>query len=118
MKIICAFLLIAVTSAPGAGRAQGNDSTTGGAKERAAPESVQIGAGSTSDVTTGSSGVKQAPGKTAPPLNTKMPWPPRGGPFSTPGSLQLERPAALRCDVIADGNARARCERMGKRRDG
>ena len=118
MKIIYVLSMIAATSAPAAVRAQGNDATTGGAVERAAPESVQIGAGSTSNVTTGSSGAKQPAEKTARPLETNMPRPPRSGPFSLPGFLPQERPATLRCGVVADGGARARCERKGKRGDG
>jgi hypothetical protein len=117
VKTIYAILVIALTSAPAAVSAQGNDSATGGATDRAAPESVQIGAGSTSNVTTGSSGAKQPAGKTAQPLGTSMPWPPRSEPFSLPGSLPLQRPARLRCDVIADGNARDRCELRSKKRD-
>jgi hypothetical protein len=118
VKILYVIFTISVIPAMAAARAQGNDATVGKAPENTARGSVQLGAGSTSNVTTGSSGPKQAPGNTAPPLDTNMPWPPVSGAFSMPGPLSLERRPILRCDVIADGNARLRCDQKRKQRDG
>ncbi|MCZ7661048.1 MAG: hypothetical protein M5U07_26010 [Xanthobacteraceae bacterium] len=103
-----------------AAAAQGNDAATA-ASQAGSPDTggeVQIGAGSTSAVTTGSSGPSDAanpglPGGTAPFDVT----PPRDA-FLGPRSLPIVPPRALRCDLIADANAKARCRAGAQSRQG
>lgn len=104
----------AMSIAPAVAVAQGNDSNT--ADPEGPGGSVQIGAGSTSSVTTGFSGPKGGAAKTAKPLPADMPWPARSGAFGAPGSIVIALPKSLRCSVIEDANARKRCEHTGASR--
>ncbi|MDX2205300.1 MAG: hypothetical protein NW223_21310 [Hyphomicrobiaceae bacterium] len=90
--------------------AQGNDSQTPASQPQEQKGGVTIGAGSTSNVTTGASGVPGQPGATLAPIATHMPYPPQSeGPLGLPGKLPIVAPAAKRCDVISDAAARRRC---------
>ena len=102
---------------PAFGWAQGNDATTAASQSESPAErgEVQIGAGSTAAVTTGSSGPSKSsnpslPGGTAPFSIT----PPQDS-FHGPGMLPVREPAQLRCDLIEDGNARKRCAAQAAR---
>lgn len=73
---------------------------------------VTVGAGTTSDVTTGSSGEGSGSGdETIQPVDVDMPYPEQPeGLLGTPGSLAIQSPRQLRCDIIEDEAARNRCE--------
>jgi hypothetical protein len=91
--------------------AQGNESTTSGAQSESAAErgEVQIGAGSTAAVTTGSSGPSGAKNPTVPGSAAPFDIIPPQDAFLGPGMLPIGPPKALRCDLIADANAQRRC---------
>lgn len=108
LSAIGAWLALAVLS--GGALAQGNDSQTPAGQPQEQKSGVTIGAGSTSSVTTGSSGVQGQPGAALAPVAWDMPYPPRTeGPLGLPGKLPIGAPAAKRCDLIADSAARQRC---------
>lgn len=110
-------LAVVLIALPTVGWAQGNEATTAAAQSESPAErgEVQIGAGSTAAVTTGSSGPSKSsnpalPGNAAPFSIT----PPQDS-FHGPGMLPLHAPAQLRCDLIEDGNARKRCTAQAAR---
>jgi len=86
----------------------------GNANPRAPREGVgvvQIGAGSTSAVTTGSSASPPSEPNLVMPVETEMAYPEEVGPFGEMAQLPVEVTPFLRCDVIEDESANARCER-------
>jgi hypothetical protein len=91
--------------------AQGNDSTSVSARsDEPAANAVQIGAGSTSAVTTGSSGPQpeSTPGERGTPAPFEIR--PASRAFVGPAPLPISRPDRLLCDRIDDENARRLCE--------
>lgn len=91
-------------------QAQGNDQSTSGAAASETRGAVMIGAGSTSNVTTGASGETEGSAKTLRPIDVDMPYPRVSGPFGMTEPLPIaDTPARLYCDIIADAAARARC---------
>ena len=103
----------------GSAWSQGNVSTTSGAQSESAAErgEVQIGAGSTAAVTTGSSGPSGAKNPTVPGSAAPFDIIPPQNAFLGPSMLPIRPPKALRCDLIADANAQHRC-RATTRTDG
>lgn len=100
---------------PQAAWAQGNDTETQTEQPAERGGEVQLGAGSTSNVTTGSSAAKPSASPGVAPLAVEMPRPQPMGPFGAMQPLQVQEPVALRCDIIADANAQARCMRQAPR---
>lgn len=97
-------------------RAQGNESTSAASQSESqqAVGEVQIGAGSTAAVTTGSSGKSSSKNPSVAPLPRRFEiTPPRAG-LDMPGMLAIQAPARLRCNVIEDRNARTRCGAQAK----
>lgn len=73
---------------------------------------VALGAGSTSAVTTGSSGSTSAPADTLPPIPVDMPYPPQPeGALALPGMLPITPPQQKRCDLVQHEAARQFCLR-------
>ena len=103
-KIFAAALLLV----PSLCWAQGNEATTS-SEDTQSGDAVQIGAGSTSAVTTGSSAESGPDDKTVPPLAPAVQIAPPRDSFLGAGMLAIQPPDRLRCDVIADANARKRC---------
>jgi hypothetical protein len=104
-------LIIVTILFSGPARSQGNDATTPGAQSESAAErgEVQIGAGSTAAVTTGSSGPSGAKNPTVPGGAAPFDITPQQDAFLGPRMLPITPPKALRCDLIADANAQRRC---------
>ncbi len=94
--------------------AQGNESTTS-SENTEASDAVQIGAGSTSAVTTGSSGPEGPGDETVQPIAPSFSIVPGQDSFLGPGMLAIQRPDRLRCNMIADDNARERCNSRSTR---
>lgn len=92
--------------------AQGNESTTSTAAAESPEEAgaVQIGAGSTAAVTTGSSGPESAANPTVTPLDPPFDIAPPRHAFLGPGMLPVAAPGRPRCGVIVDDTARRMCE--------
>lgn len=103
---------LALLFAPGLCWAQGNETATSspsGSEESAARSAVQVGAGSTSAVTTGSSGPEGSQDETVSPIAPSFSMMPQKDTFLGPGMLAIQAPDRLRCDVIADDTMRERC---------
>lgn len=99
----------------GDARAQGNDSTT--TSERASDRgggAVTIGAGSTTAVTTGSSGPQSdaSPGEAGSPAPFKIV--PTSQAFIGPAPLPIAKPQKLLCAGIDHAPTRERCETRAK----
>lgn len=107
-----ALLCAAGLGAPATVHAQGNETTTtsAGAESPTEAGSVEIGAGSTAAVTTGSSGPESAANPRLAPLPAPFDIVPPRHPFLGPGMLPIAAPALRRCDLVADAAARRRCE--------
>lgn len=95
--------------------AQGNESssTASQAEGPQQGDAVEIGAGSTAAVTTGSSGPDSSSNPTVPPVAGSFSIRPPQDEFAGPGMLPIRAPQKLRCDLIDEANARQRCQRAG-----
>jgi hypothetical protein len=113
-----AILVSLLLAVPAVG--QGNESA-GTASQAESPDAsceVQIGAGSTAAVTTGSSGPSSDQNPTLPGSAAPFSITPPGDGFGRPGMLPIAAPGQARCDLIRDDNARRRCERFTRRPTG
>lgn len=100
---------VILTGTAGVATAQPNNANPEAPREAAGV--VQIGAGSTSSVTTGSSASPPSEPNLVMPLDAEMAYPREVGPFGEMAQLPVEATPFLRCDVIEDQSARERCER-------
>lgn len=109
-------VLITLLAPIGSLRAQGNENVTAASPtfEASTAREVAIGAGSTAAVTTGSSGPQSSPDSALPSGAGPFDLLPRNRSFFGPGMLPIRAPAQLRCGLIEDGSARARCETRAK----
>lgn len=116
MKHCIRAMALAVALSPGVVLAQGNDATTAGAAAESDEDArgVQVGAGTLSDVTTGSSGPGSDDNPTIPPGPALFSITPQQHPFYGPGMLPVEAPRRLQCELIGDANARKACETRAK----
>lgn len=97
--------------------AQGNDASTV-VSPQSGQGSVEAGAGTLGDTTTGSSGPSDSDPPDLPePLAVDMPFPPAPEKLlHRPGMLPITMGRASRCDIIEHQAARERCERPAYRR--
>lgn len=109
-------VLITVLASIGSLRAQGNENVTAASPtpEASAAREVQIGAGSTAAVTTGSSGPQSSSDSAHPSGAAPFELLPRNRSFFGPGMLPIRAPSQLRCGLIEDRIAQARCESRAK----
>lgn len=112
MRAQLALRLAFLVLLPAGAAAQGNTTTgTGSASEsRPGAGAVQIGAGSTAAVTTGSSGPESDSNPAREPRPPAFRIRPQGRSLFGPAALETQAPQALRCGVISDDAARRRCE--------
>lgn len=97
---------------PGPVLGQGNEATSAAAQAQGGQrgEAVQIGAGSTGEVTTGASGADDPASPAIAPLAAPFAIMPPRDAAAGPAMLPIGPPQALRCDAIAEPRARQRCE--------
>jgi hypothetical protein len=98
--------------------AQGTPETGAEAQGTQREGTVQVGAGTKGDVTPGASGPQTSAGEGVEPASITFDIRPPVDPFYGPGSLAIEPPQALRCEVIGHPAARQRCEQQASKNGG
>ena len=112
LSVCCVLVLLLV---PWLAHAQDSTSAATGTKSPKESGTVQAGAGSRGDVTTGSSGGQAADNPVVTPEAPGFPLVPPSHPFLGPGVLEVRTPERLRCELIDHENARRRCEAKAAR---
>lgn len=110
-RLAATFLGLMLLSGPilAQGTSSSSDPSQGQAKQSTSPLEAEAGAGTTGDVTNGTSG-----GQASEPPKLK-PWPPGfqtrpdHHPFHGPGAIAIRPPAKPRCDLLNAKAARKLC---------
>lgn len=106
---LCGVLVLMLASGAAHGQSPDTGAATGG-KSQEGKGAVQVGAGSTGDVTTGTGGGDETANPVVAPENPEFALVPPSDPFGGPAMLEVHAPERLRCELIGDERARQRCE--------
>jgi hypothetical protein len=98
--------------------AQGTPETGAESQGTQREGTVQVGAGTKGDVTPGASGPQTSTGEGIEPAAVTFEIRPPVDPFYGPGSLAIEAPQAMRCEMIGHPATRQRCEQQASRNGG
>jgi hypothetical protein len=95
--------------------AQGTPDTGAQSQGPQTEGTVQVGAGTKGDVTPGASGPQKGAGEGIEPASVTFEIRPPVDPLYGPGSLAIEAPQALRCEIIGHPATRQRCEQQASK---